>query len=112
MTKTNPLEDILRSLPETAKNLKAEADNIGRTVFNSQLQKADVVTREAFEEQRQILQLALEKLATLEAKIQALESQQATSQPSEILTSSAPTNPQGSTGIETDDSGSFSQTTI
>ncbi len=74
MTNSNPLEDILRNLPETAKNIKAEADNIGRTVLNAQLQKADVVTREAFDEQRQLLQLALEKLAALEAKVAALES--------------------------------------
>lgn len=73
MTNNNPFEDILKKLPETAKNLKAEADNIGRTVLNSQLQKADVVTREAFEEQRELLKLALEKLARLEAKIEALE---------------------------------------
>lgn len=75
MTNTNPLEELLKALPETAKNIKAEADNIGRTVLNSQLQKADVVTREAFEEQRQLLQAALEKLARLEAKIEALEKQ-------------------------------------
>lgn len=75
MTNNNPLEELLKVLPETAKNLKAEADNIGRTVLNSQLQKADVVTREAFEEQRELLQAALEKLARLEAKIEALEKQ-------------------------------------
>lgn len=78
MTKTNPLEEILKNLPETAKTLKAEADNIGRAVLNSQLQKADVVTREAFEEQRHLLQLALEKLAELEAKVAELESRDKT----------------------------------
>lgn len=78
MTNNNPLEELLRHLPETAKNLKTEADNIGRTVLNAQLQKADVVTREAFEEQRELLQLALEKLAQLEAKIAVLENREST----------------------------------
>ncbi len=73
MTNNNAFEEILKSIPEAAKNLKAEADNIGRTVLHSQLQKADIVTREAFEEQRALLQLALEKLAELEAKVKALE---------------------------------------
>ncbi len=73
MSTTNPFEEILKNLPETAKNIKAEADNIGRSVLNAQLQKADVVTREAFEEQRELLQAALAKLAVLEAKIEAME---------------------------------------
>lgn len=78
MKNSNPLEDILNNLPDMAKTLKTEADNIGRTVLQSQLQKADVVSREAFEEQRELLKLALEKLARLEAKLEALEKRSAT----------------------------------
>lgn len=72
MKDPNPLEELLKNLPEAAKQFKAEADNVGRTILNSQLQKADVVTREAFEEQRELLQAALEKLHELEVKIDAL----------------------------------------
>lgn len=72
MKDQNPLEELLKTLPEAAKQFKEEADNVGRTILNSQLQKADVVTREAFEEQRELLQAALEKLHALEAKVDAL----------------------------------------
>ncbi len=69
MKDNNPLEDILKSLPNTARQLKEEADKVGRTLLDNQLKKADVVTREEFEEQQQLLKAALEKLALLEAKI-------------------------------------------
>ncbi|PID66719.1 MAG: hypothetical protein CR975_01420 [Gammaproteobacteria bacterium] len=69
MKDKNPLEEILKSLPDAAKHLKQEADKVGRTLLDSQLKKADVVTREEFEEQQQLLKAALEKLALLEAKI-------------------------------------------
>ncbi len=69
MKDNNPLEDILKSLPDTARQLKEEADKVGRTLLDNQLKKADVVTREEFEEQQQLLKAALEKLALLEKKI-------------------------------------------
>ncbi len=72
MKDKTPLEDLLKSLPETARNIKEEADKVGRTLLESQLKKADVVTREEFEEQRAILRAALEKLAILEEKIAQL----------------------------------------
>lgn len=72
MKDKNPLEDILKSLPDTAKQFKEEADKVGRTLLDNQLKKADVVTREEFEEQRQMLKAALEKLALLEEKITAM----------------------------------------
>ncbi len=69
MKDNNPLEEILKSLPDTARQLKEEADKVGRTLLDNQLKKADVVTREEFEEQQQLLKVALEKLALLEKKI-------------------------------------------
>lgn len=72
MKDNNPLEEILKSLPDAAKQLKDEADKVGRTLLDNQLKKADVVTREEFEEQRQMLKAALEKLALLETKITAM----------------------------------------
>lgn len=72
MKDKNPLEDILKSLPDAAKQFKEEADKVGRTLLDNQLKKADVVTREEFEEQRQMLKAALEKLALLEEKITAM----------------------------------------
>ncbi len=72
MKDKKPLEDLLKSLPDAAKQLKKEADNIGLELLNSQLKKADVVTREEFEEQRAILLAALEKLQTIESKLDDL----------------------------------------
>lgn len=70
--KNNPLEEILKSLPEAAKQLKEEVDNVGRSILDKQLHKADIVTREAFEEQQHLLRIALEKLHRIEQKIDAL----------------------------------------
>ncbi len=72
MKDKKPLEDLLKSLPDAAKQLKKEADNIGLELLNSQLKKADVVTREEFEEQRAILLAALEKLQAIESKLDDL----------------------------------------
>ncbi len=72
MKDKKPLEDLLKSLPDAAKQLKKEADNIGLGLLNSQLKKADIVTREEFEEQRAILLAALEKLQTIESKLDDL----------------------------------------
>ncbi|MBS9777262.1 MAG: accessory factor UbiK family protein [Gammaproteobacteria bacterium] len=72
MKDNNPFEDILKSLPDAAKQMKEEADKVGRTLLESHLKKADVVTRNEFEEQQAILKEALEKLAALEEKITML----------------------------------------
>lgn len=67
--KDNPIEEILKSLPAAAKQLKQEADNVGRTLLENKLKQADVVTRAEFEEQQALLQAALEKLQQLETLI-------------------------------------------
>lgn len=72
MKDSNPLEDLLKSLPEAAKQIKQEADKVGRSLLESQLKKADIVTREEFDEQQAILKAALEKLAIIEAKLNDL----------------------------------------
>lgn len=71
--KDNPIEEILKSLPEAAKQLKQEADNVGRTLLENKLKKADVVTRSEFEEQQALLQAALEKLQRLEQLIEQIQ---------------------------------------
>lgn len=71
--KDNPIEEILKSLPEAAKQLKQEADNVGRTLLENKLKKADVVTRAEFEEQQALLQAALEKLQRLEQLIEQIQ---------------------------------------
>ncbi|PIE42492.1 MAG: hypothetical protein CSA47_00380 [Gammaproteobacteria bacterium] len=76
MKDNNPIEDILKSLPQAAKQLKQEADNIGRTLLDKQLKKADIVTREEFEEQRAVLKAALEKLQRLEQLINEMTEKQ------------------------------------
>lgn len=70
--KDNPIEEILKSLPEAAKQLKQEADSVGRNLLESRLKKADIVTRAEFTEQQELLQAALEKLQRLEQLIEQL----------------------------------------
>lgn len=72
MKDNNPIEDLIKSLPDAAKQIKAEADKVGRSLLESQLKKADIVSREEFEEQKAILHAALEKLAAIEAKLDDL----------------------------------------
>lgn len=67
----HPVEDLFKALPEMAKQIKTEADSFGRTLLEGQLKKADIVTRQEFEEQKALLNLALEKLNQLEEKYQA-----------------------------------------
>jgi|GEM_PF-6640796 len=72
MKSNNPLQDIIKSLPKAAHQFKQEADKIGKSVLNAQLKKADIVTREEFEEQKAILTAALAKLQSIEEKIDTL----------------------------------------
>lgn len=72
MTDKHPLQEILAALPDAAKQIKQEADSVGRTLLDAQLKKADIVTRAEFEEQQALLQAALEKLTLIEEKLNAL----------------------------------------
>ncbi len=69
MKDNKPLEDLLKALPDTAKQIKQEVDSVGRSLLEAQLKKANIVTREEFEEQKALLRAALEKLAAIEEKL-------------------------------------------
>ncbi|ART80711.1 ubiquinone biosynthesis accessory factor UbiK [Oceanisphaera avium] len=73
------LEEIARqiqnNLPSGIKNMGEEAEKRIRTVLQAQLGKLDMVTREEFDVQTNVLLRTREKLNTLEEKLSVLEQQ-------------------------------------
>ena len=75
------LEEIARqiadSVPPGVKNMAEEAEGKIKQVLQAQLSKLDLVTREEFDIQTQVLIRTREKLEAMESRIAALETQQA-----------------------------------
>ena len=75
------LEDIARqiadSVPPGVKNMAEEAEGKIKQVLQSQLSKLDLVTREEFDIQTQVLIKTREKLEAMEVRLAALEARQA-----------------------------------
>ena len=75
------LEDIARqiadSVPPGVKNMAEEAEGKNKQVLQSQLSKLDLVTREEFDIQTQVLIKTREKLEAMEVRLAALEAEQA-----------------------------------
>lgn len=75
------LEEIARqiadSVPPGVKNMAEEAEGKIKQVLQAQLSKLDLVTREEFDIQTQVLIRTREKLEAMESRIAALEVQQA-----------------------------------
>ncbi len=75
------LEEIARqiadSVPPGVKNMAEEAERKIKQVLQAQLSKLDLVTREEFDIQTQVLIRTREKLEAMESRIAALEAQQA-----------------------------------
>tara|TARA_Y100000310_G_C20334229_1_gene646701 strand:+ start:475 stop:726 length:252 start_codon:yes stop_codon:yes gene_type:complete len=75
------LEEIARqiadSVPPGVKNMAEEAEGKIKQVLQAQLSKLDLVTREEFDIQTQVLIRTREKLEAMESRITALETQQA-----------------------------------
>lgn len=73
------LEEIARqiqnNLPSGIKNMGEEAEKRIRTVLQAQLGKLDMVTREEFDVQTNVLLRTREKLNNLETKLTLLEQQ-------------------------------------
>ncbi|GAC35612.1 ubiquinone biosynthesis accessory factor UbiK [Paraglaciecola polaris] len=71
------LEDIAKqiteAIPPGVKTMAEGAESKVKQVLQSQLNKLDFVSREEFEIQSNVLIRTREKLATLEAKLDALE---------------------------------------
>ncbi len=73
----NKLEQIAKqihdSLPQPVKDLGADVDQKVRQVIQGQLNKLDIVSREEFDVQTQVLLRTRQKLTELEAKLAELE---------------------------------------
>lgn len=70
------LDDIGNKLAELAANSPArDVEKNIRAMLGSTFSRLDLVTREEFEVQREMLAHALQQLAELEARVSALESE-------------------------------------
>jgi BMFP domain-containing protein YqiC len=71
------LEDIAKQIadavPPGVKSMAEEAEVRVKQILQSQLSKLDLVTREEFDVQTQVLIKTREKLEALEARVKALE---------------------------------------
>lgn len=74
------LEDIARqianSVPPGVKNMAEEAEVKIKQTLQAQLSKLDLVTREEFDIQTQVLIKTREKLEAMEVRLAALEAEQ------------------------------------
>ncbi|MBU2898600.1 MULTISPECIES: ubiquinone biosynthesis accessory factor UbiK [Vibrio] len=66
-------KQIHDSMPTPVKELGADVDQKIRQVIQGQLNKLDVVSREEFDVQTQVLMRTREKLTVMEQKLTALE---------------------------------------
>lgn len=67
-------KQIHESMPQPVKDLGSDVDQKVRQVIQGQLNKLDVVSREEFDVQTQVLLRTRQKLNDLEAKLAELES--------------------------------------
>ncbi|MEW6994896.1 accessory factor UbiK family protein [Colwelliaceae bacterium MEBiC 14330] len=66
-------KQVTESIPPSLKNAAHELEEKAKTVLQSKLSQLDVVTREEFDVQTQVLIKTRAKLAELEAKLTELE---------------------------------------
>ena len=66
-------KQVTESIPPGLKNMANEFEDKTKTVLQRKLSQLDVVTREEFDVQTQVLIKTREKIADLEAKVAALE---------------------------------------
>ena len=71
------LEELAKQIPDAippgVKNMAEEVEGRAKTVLQSQLSKLDLVTREEFDIQSQVLIRTREKLDAMESRISELE---------------------------------------
>ena len=77
MINAKKIEEIAKqvtdSLPPSLKNLATDIEDITKAVLQRKLSQLDVVSREEFDVQTQVLIKTREKLTQLEAKLAELE---------------------------------------
>jgi BMFP domain-containing protein YqiC len=66
-------KQVTESIPPGLKSMANELEDKAKTVLQSKLSQLDVVTREEFDVQTQVLIKTRAKIAELEAKLAALE---------------------------------------
>jgi len=66
-------KQVTNAIPPSVKNLANDIEEKTKTVLQRKLAQLDVVTREEFDVQTQVLIKTREKLAAMEAKIVELE---------------------------------------
>lgn len=64
---------LAESVPPALRTLQQDLESNFRAVLHASLNKLDLVTREEFDTQTRVLQRTRERLAELEARLQALE---------------------------------------
>ena len=72
-------KQVTESIPPSLKNIANEIEDKAKTVLQSKLSQLDVVTREEFDVQTQVLIKTRAKLTELEAKLAELEAKVAAS---------------------------------
>ncbi|MGX3067639.1 ubiquinone biosynthesis accessory factor UbiK [Ursidibacter arcticus] len=73
-------QQLHNALPQGLKNVGNDLEEKFKQILQAQLAKLDVVTREEFDVQSQVLLRTREKLNELEKRLDALNEQQSTSQ--------------------------------
>ncbi|BFQ94402.1 ubiquinone biosynthesis accessory factor UbiK [Gallibacterium anatis] len=70
------IQQVQNNLPQGIKDIGNDVESKLKQVLQAQLAKLDVVTREEFDVQTQVLLRTREKLTALEARVDALLQQQ------------------------------------
>jgi len=77
MINAKKIEEIAKqvtdAIPPSVKNIATDFEEKAKTVLQNKLSKLDVVTREEFDVQTQVLIKTREKIAELEVKLAELE---------------------------------------
>ena len=83
VTRNDWFEDFQKNMSELiAKSPAADIERNVKAMMAQAFSRMDLVTREEFDVQAQLLERALERIAVLEARVQALEGQPGTQEAS------------------------------
>jgi BMFP domain-containing protein YqiC len=90
----NPFDEVAerlgQMLPEGARDMRDDFERNARTMFQSTLQRMDLVTREEFDVQADVLARTREQLEQMKARVAALEQQAGITPPEEGQQQSGP----------------------
>lgn len=94
----NPFDEVAerlgQMLPEGARDMRDDFERNARTMFQSTLQRMDLVTREEFDVQADVLARTREQLEQMKERVAALE-RQAGIEPAGATDQQGPDEPQG-----------------